>query len=94
MAESLKLGVDAAAEIADGVVIEVDVGQGGKQAVGQKARHPAALASLVDAGPGKVDKAADQLILKRRRLGLLAADPCSDAAASAGRLLALIAKHL
>ena len=79
---------------ADGVVIEVDVGQRGEQAVYQQAGRlrrvlPAALRRL-----RKADELGDELILQMGGGGLLAAHAGADAALVAGSLLALETKHV
>ena len=93
-AQTVALRRDAVGEAADGVVIEVDVGQRGEQTVYQQAGRlrrvlPAALRRL-----RKADELGDELILQMGGGGLLAAHAGADAALVAGSLLALETKHV
>ena len=78
---------------ADGFVIEIHIGQRGKQTVRQKARDLLGVLILFLAEFRQPDQAAHKAVLQIGCLRLLAAHAGADAAAAARRLLALKAKH-
>ena len=78
----------------DGLVVEIHVGEGGKQPVRQKTVGMAGAAGGADGGFRQTNQPADQLVLEIGSVRLFAADAGADAALVPGGLLALIAKHI
>ena len=79
---------------ADGLVVKVDVRERGEKPVGEQLRDLTRMLAFLLADLCEADQAADKDILQMRRRGLLAAYAGADAAAAAGGLLALKAKHI
>ena len=93
--ETVMLGVDADDAVADGGCVEVDVGDGGEQAVDDEPPRRCVGVRIAVRRAGKADERAGQLVLQLRNLGALAADAGRTGTAGAmGGLLTLITKHL
>ena len=93
--KAVVLGVDTGDKIADRGGVEVDIGDGGEQAVDDEAPRVRVGVRVTVGCAGKTDERTGQLVLELRNLGALAADAgCAGAAGAMGGLLTLITKHL
>ena len=93
--KAVVLGVDTGDKIADRGGVEVDVGDGGEQAVDDEAPRVRVGVRVTVGCAGKTDECTGQLVLELGDLGTLAADAgCAGAAGAMGGLLTLITKHL
>ena len=93
--KAVVLGVDTGDKIADRGGVEVDVGDGGEQAVDDEAPRVRVGVRVTVGCAGKTDERTGQLVLELGDLGTLAADAgCAGAAGAMGGLLTLITKHL
>ena len=80
----------------NGFIIEIYIGNGGKQAVDDQFVRIFRNGFFIFSGsPGKPDQRAGQSVLKQGGIGLFAAYSCiSGAAGASGRLFTLKTKHL
>ena len=93
--KAVVLGVDTGDKIADRGGVEVDVGDGGEQAVDDEAPRVRVGVRVTVGCAGKTDERTGQFVLELGDLGTLAADAgCAGAAGAMGGLLTLITKHL
>ena len=93
--KAVVLGVDTGDKIADRGGVEVDIGDGGEQAVDDEPPRSGVRVRVAVGRAGEADERAGQLVLQLGDLGTLAADAGRAGAAGAmGGLLTLITKHL
>ncbi len=78
----------------NGLIVKVDVGEGGKQPVRQKPVGVAGAPSGGDGSLSQINQPADQFILEMGSVRLFAANAGADTSFVAGSLLALVAKHI